>query len=189
LFVIISKGMIFALIISKLQKKINPPIMKKILIIQRIIFVTTLFFFISCSKKDEAVTPSTSTLAGKWKQNGSIGKLTYTSNGTPKGVELTEAPDGSVIEFKADGTALFEGEAVKYTVTGTAVSFNYGAGKPTIDFTVSKLTSTEMTTSYTKDQTFKYIERYYDTNDASIRDLIKNKATATLSEYTVNYIK
>ena len=163
--------------------------MKKLLIIKKLLFIATLFFVISCSKKDDAVTPSTSTLAGKWKQNGSVGKLTYTSGGVTKGVELTDTPDGSVIEFKADGTALFEGEAVKYTVTGTAVSFNYGAGKPTIDFTVSKLTSTEMTTSYTKDQTFKYIERYYDTNDAGIRDLIKNKATATLTEYTVNYTK
>ena len=163
--------------------------MKKLLIIQRLFFVATLLFVMSCSKKDEAVTPSTSTLAGKWKHNGSVGKLTYTSSGSTKSVDLSDTPDGSIIEFKADGTALFEGEAVKYTVTGTAVSFNYGAGKPTIDFTVSKLTSTEMTTSYTKDQTFKYIERYYDTTDASIRDLIKNKATATLTEYTVNYIK
>jgi hypothetical protein len=163
--------------------------MKKLLIIQRLLLVSTLLFVMSCSKKDEAITPSTSTLAGKWKQNGSVGKLTYTSGGVTKGVELTDTPDGSVIEFKADGTALFEGEAVKYTVTGTAVSFNYGAGKPTIDFTVSKLTSTEMTTSYTKDQTFKYIERYYDTNDATTRELLKNKASATLTEYTVNYIK
>lgn len=163
--------------------------MKNLFAFHKLLFVLMLFFIVNCSKKDDAVTPSTSTLAGKWKQNGSVGKLTYTSGGVTKGVELTDAPDGSVIEFKADGTALFEGEAVKYTVAGTAVSFNYGTGKPTIDFTISKLTSTEMTTSYTKDQTFKYIERYYDTNDASIRDLIKNKATATLSEYTVSYIK
>ena len=148
-----------------------------------------LFFITNCSKKDEAVTPSTSTLTGKWKHNSSVGKLTFTSSGSTKVVDLSDTPDGSIIEFKADGTALFEGEAVKYTVTGTAVSFNYGTGKPTIDFTVSKLTSSEMTTSYTKDQTFKYIERYYDTTDDSIRDLLKNKATATLSEYTVSYLK
>jgi hypothetical protein len=163
--------------------------MKKSFSLQRFLFVLMLFFIINCSKKDEAITPSTSTLAGKWKHNGSVGKLTFTSSGSTKVVDLNDTPDGSVIEFKADGAALFEGEAVKYTVTGTAVSFNYGTGKPTIDFTVSKLTSTEMTTSYTKDQVIKYIERYYDTNDASIRDLLKNKATATLSEYTVSYIK
>jgi hypothetical protein len=158
--------------------------MKKSFSLQRFLFVLMLFFIINCSKKDEAITPSTSTLAGKWKHNGSVGKLTFTSSGSTKVVDLNDTPDGSVIEFKADGAALFEGEAVKYTVT-----FNYGTGKPTIDFTVSKLTSTEMTTSYTKDQVIKYIERYYDTNDASIRDLLKNKATATLSEYTVSYIK
>jgi hypothetical protein len=163
--------------------------MKNLFSFQKLSFILMLFLIINCSKKDDVITPSTSTLAGKWKHNGSVGKLTYTSSGVTKGVELTDTPDGSIIEFKADGTALFEGEAVKYTVTGTTVSFNYGTGKPTIDFTVSKLTSTEMTTSYTKDQTFKYIERYYDTTDASIRDLIKNKATATLTEYTVNYIK
>lgn len=163
--------------------------MKNSFIIKSVVSIFALVLILGCSKKDEAITPSTSTLAGKWKHNGSVGKLTYTSSGVTKGVELTDTPDGSIIEFKADGTALFEGEAVKYTVTGTTVSFNYGTGKPTIDFTVTKLTSTEMTTSYTKDQTFKYIERYYDTTDASIRDLIKNKATATLTEYTVNYIK
>ena len=156
---------------------------------QKICFVLMLFFIINCSKKDEPITPSTSTLTGKWKHNGSVGKLTFTSTGSTKVVDLNDTPDGSIIEFKADGTALFEGESVKYTVMGTAVSLNYGTGKPTIDFTVSKLTSTEMTTSYTKDQTIKYIERYYDTTDASIRDLLKNKATATLSEYTVSYLK
>ncbi len=163
--------------------------MKNVITFQKFLFVATLLFILSCSKKDEAITPSTSTLAGKWKHNGSVGKLTFISSGSTKVVDLDDTADGSIIEFKADGTALFEGEAVKYTVTGTAVSLNYGTGKPTIDFTVSKLTSGEMTTSYTKDQVIKYIERYYDTNDASIRDLLKNKASATLSEYTVSYVK
>jgi hypothetical protein len=163
--------------------------MKNLFIIKSVGSVLALVLILSCSKKDEAITPSTSTLAGKWKHNGSVGKLTFTSSGTTKVVDLNDTADGSTIEFKADGTALFEGEAVKYTVTGTAVSINYGTGKPTIDFTVSKLTSTEMTTSYSKDQVIKYIERYYDTTDADIRELLKNKATATLSEYTVNYTK
>ncbi len=163
--------------------------MKNLFIMKSVALIFALVLITGCSKKDEAITPSTSTLAGKWKHNGSVGKLTFTSSGSTKVVDLNDTPDGSIIEFKADGTALFEREAVKYTVTGTTVSFNYGTGKPTIDFTISKLTSTEMTTSYTKDQVIKYIERYYDTTDASIRDLLKNKTTATLSEYTVSYIK
>lgn len=163
--------------------------MKKILIIQRFIFVAMLLFMLSCSKKDEAITPSTSTLTGKWKHKESIGKLKFTSGGRTVELPLEDKDDGSIIEFMANGTALFEGESVKYTVTGTAVSLNYGTGKPTIDFTVSKLTSSEMTISFTKDQTFKYIERYYDTTEPDIRDLIKNKASATLTEYTVNYTK
>jgi hypothetical protein len=163
--------------------------MKNLFIIKSVGSVLALVLILSCSKKDEAITPSTSTLAGKWKHNGSVGKLTFTSSGTTKIIDLNDTADGSIIEFKADGTALFEGEAVKYTVAGTAVSLNYGTGKPTIDFTVSKLTSTEMTITYTKDQVIKYIERYYDTTDSDIRELLKNKAAATLSEYTVNYIK
>ena len=143
----------------------------------------------SCSKKDEPVTPSTSTLTGKWKHKESIGKLTFTTGGNTKVVDLNATADDSSIEFMANGTALFEGESVKYTVTGTAVSLNYGTGKPTIDFTISKLTSSEMTVSFTKDQTFKYIERYYDTTDSDIRELIKNKATAILTEYTITYTK
>jgi hypothetical protein len=163
--------------------------MKKLLIIQRFTFIAVLFFIISCSKKDEAVTPSNSTLTGKWKHKESVGKLTFTSGGRTVELPFAEVNDGSIIEFMANGTALFEGESVKYTVTGTAVSLNYGTGKPTIDFTVSKLTSSEMTISFNKDQTFKYIERYYDTTEPEIRDLIKNKATATLTEYTINYTK
>jgi archaellum component FlaF (FlaF/FlaG flagellin family) len=149
----------------------------------------TLVLAMSCSKKNEEIAPSTSTLMGKWKHKESVGKLTFTSNGKTKIVDLNDTNDGSVIEFKSDGNAIFEGEAVKYTITGKAVVLNYGTGKPTIDFTVSKLTSAEMTTSYTLDQCFKYIERYYDTTDPDIRELIKNKATATLTEYTVTYSK
>ena len=163
--------------------------MKNLLISQKLIFIITLLFVMSCSKKDETVTPSTSTLTGKWKHKESVGKLTFTAAGRTIELPFGDTNDGSVIEFMANGTALFEGESVKYTVTGTAISLNYGTGKPTIDFTVSKLTSSEMTISFTKDQTFKYIERYYDTTDPDIRELIKNKATATLTEYTINYIK
>jgi hypothetical protein len=143
----------------------------------------------SCNKKNEDVTSLTSTLTGKWKHKESIGKLTYTSGGKKTELLFGETNDGSVIEFMANGTALFEGESVKYTVLGTAVSLNYGTGKPTIDFTVSKLTSSEMTISFNKDQTFKYIEKYYDTNDPETRELLNNKASAILTEYTINYNK
>ncbi len=163
--------------------------MKNMYVCQILLLFLMLPLITCCSKKDEAVTPSTSTLTGKWKHKESIGKLTFTSGGRTVELPLGGTNDGSTIEFLANGTALFEGESVKYTVTGMSVSLNYGIGKPTIDFTVSKLTTSAMAISFTKDQTFKYIERYYDTTDASIRDLLKNKATATLSEYTVNYIK
>lgn len=141
----------------------------------------------SCNKKIEDIIPSTSTLTGKWKHKESIGKLTYTSGGKTTELPFGEINDGSVIEFMANGTALFEGKSVKYTVLGAAISLNYGTGKPTIDFTVSKLTSSEMTISFNKDQNFKYIERYYDTNDPDTRELLKNKASAIPTEYTINY--
>ena len=143
----------------------------------------------SCNKKIEDIIPSTSTLTGKWKHKESIGKLTYTSGGKTTELPFGEINDGSVIEFMANGTALFEGKSVKYTVLGAAISLNYGTGKPTIDFTVSKLTSSEMTISFNKDQNFKYIERYYDTNDPDTRELLKNKASAIPTEYTINYNK
>ena len=148
-----------------------------------------LLFIINCSKKDEAVTPSTSTLKGKWKHKESIGKLTFTSGGRAVELPLGDEHDGSTIEFTENGTALFEGESVKYTVLGSAVSLNYGTGKPIIDFTVSKLTPSEMIISFNKDQTFKYVERYYDTTDPDTRELIKNKDMAILTEYTINYTK
>ena len=163
--------------------------MKNSLITKSVISIFTLVVIMSCNKKIEDVTPSTSTLTGKWKHKESIGKLTFTSGGRAVELPLGDKDDGSTIEFMANGTALFEGESVKYTVTGTAISLNYGTGKPTIDFTVSKLTASEMTISFNKDQTFKYIERYYDTTNPDTRELIKNKATAILTEYTINYTK
>ena len=163
--------------------------MKNSLITKSVISIFTLVLIMSCNKKIEDVTPSTSTLTGKWKHKESIGKLTFTSGGRAVELPLGDKDDGSTIEFMANGTALFEGESVKYTVTGTAISLNYGIGKPTIDFTVSKLTASEMTISFNKDQTFKYIERYYDTTNPDTRELIKNKATAILTEYTINYTK
>ena len=163
--------------------------MKNSLITKSVISIFTLVLIMNCNKKIEDVTPSTSTLTGKWKHKESIGKLMFTSGGRAVELPLGDKDDGSTIEFMANGTALFEGESLKYTVTGTAISLNYGTGKPTIDFTISKLTSSEMTISFNKDQTFKYIERYYDTNDPDTRELIKNKATAILTEYTINYTK
>ena len=163
--------------------------MKNSLITKSVISIFTLVVIMSCNKKNEDVTSLTSTLTGKWKHKESIGKLTYTSGGKTTELPFGETNDGSVIEFMANGTALFEGESVKYTVLGTAVSLNYGTGKPTIDFTVSKLTSSEMTISFNKDQTFKYIEKYYDTNDPETRELLNNKASAILTEYTINYNK
>jgi hypothetical protein len=163
--------------------------MKTLLNTQRLLVILSLLFIVSCSKKDEAVTPSTSTLTGKWNHKATTGKLTYTSSGQTKTFDLTDGADGSTIEFKADGTVIYEGNQVKYTLTGTSMVLNYGAGLPTIDFTISKFTATEMALSFTKDQFIKYMERYYDTNDATTRDIIKNKATATLPDYTVSYTK
>ncbi len=163
--------------------------MKMLFNTPRLLVILSLLFIVSCSKKDEAVTPSTSTLTGKWNHKATTGKLTYTSNGQTKTLDLNDGADGSTIEFKADGIVIYEGNQVKYTITGTSAVLNYGTGLPTIDFTISKLTSSEMTLSFTKDQFIKYMERYYDTTDATTRDILKNKATATLPDYTVSYAK
>jgi hypothetical protein len=163
--------------------------MKTLLITQRLLVILSLLFIMSCSKKDDAVTPSTSTLTGKWNHKATTGKLTYTSSGQTKTFDLNEFADGSTIEFKADGTVIYEGNQVKYTLTGTSMVLNYGAGLPTIDFTITTFTSSEMVLSFTKDQFIKYMERYYNTTDATVRDILKNKATATLPDYTVSYTK
>ena len=98
--------------------------MKNSLITKSVISIFTLVLIMSCNKKIEDVTPSTSTLTGKWKHKESIGKLTFTSGGRAVELPLGDKDDGSTIEFMANGTALFEGESVKYTVTGTAISLN-----------------------------------------------------------------
>lgn len=163
--------------------------MKILLISQRLLVILSLLFIVSCSKTDEVITPSASTLTGKWNHKATTGKLTYTSSGQTKNFDLTDAADGTTIEFKADGTAIYEGSPVKYTLTGTAMVLNYGTGLPTIDFTISKFSSSEMVLSFTKDQFIKYMERYYNTTDATVRDILKNKATATLPDYTMSYTK
>lgn len=163
--------------------------MKSLIYYHRLFLLSLLLLTMSCSKQSEDVTPSATTLLGKWKHKESKGKLTFISGGKTKVVDLSGTNDGSVLEFKSDGIAIFEGESVKYTIKDKAVVLNYGAGKPTIDFTISKLTSTEITTSYTLDQCFKYVEKYYDTTDPNIRELLKSKASTTLTEYTVSYSK
>ena len=90
--------------------------MKKILIIKNLLFLLVFTFIVSCSKKSDEVTPAS--LVGKWKDNGTIGKLTGTDNGKAVSYDLNAPASSIVVEFKDDGTALIDGDAFKYKLAG-----------------------------------------------------------------------
>lgn len=96
--------------------------MKNVLIFRNLLLIFVVFLIVSCSKKSDEVAPSS--LTGKWKQNGITGKVIFTENGQSITENVNEPADNSIIEFKTDGTATFDGDMVKYTLQGS--KFNVG---------------------------------------------------------------
>ena len=155
--------------------------MKKILIFRNLLFLLALTFIVSCSKSDE-VTPSL--LTGKWKQNGVTGKVSFTEKGVTVSNDINEAADNTIIEFKADGTGNFEGDAITYKTSGSILTVTFGG--QTVEFT-SKVNGNNLTLGFTKDQFFKYIDLLGDPTDPDVINL--KKYTFTEFTYNVNYLK
>ena len=158
--------------------------MKKTLIIKNLLFLLVFTFIVSCSKKSDEVTPSS--LTGKWKQNGITGKITLGSGAQVQTLDLNDAADGSIIEFKSDGTGTFEGSPITYKTSGSILTIT--AGSQNLEFT-AKVSSNNLTLSFTKDQFFKALSIIADPNDPDIKILISAKDQITAFEYNVNYVK
>jgi hypothetical protein len=158
--------------------------MKNTLIIKNLLFLLVLTFIVSCSKKTDEVTPALVT--GKWKQNGVTGKLTIGSGAQAQSFDLSDVADGSIIEFKADGTGTFEGSPITYTTSGTNLTI-IGGGQ-TLEFT-AKVSGSNLTLSFTKDQFLKALALISDPNDPDIKLLVSSKDQITAFQYDINYIK
>ena len=163
--------------------------MKNVLITRNLLFIFLVFLIVSCSKKNDEVTPSF--LNGKWKQNGIVGKITYTENGKPVTEDLSEAADNSLLEFNADGTTVnYLGGVFNYKVSGSIITFS-GSNGISFDETIAKSSATQLTLSFTKDQFFKLLDILYSNKktDANYVLLSKIKPTITAFQYDESYVK
>jgi hypothetical protein len=160
--------------------------MKNVLINRPLLFIFALFLIVSCSKSND-ITPAS--LTGKWKQNGISGKIAITDNGKTTSQDISEQADGSIIEFSADGNAIYEGVALKYSLSGSILTFKESTGSISFDYTVVKKGTNDLTLSFTKDQFYKFLNLFGDPSDATVIGLNKSKDKITTFEYNVNYVK
>lgn len=158
--------------------------MKKTLIIKNLLFLLVFTFIVSCSKKSDEVTPAS--IAGKWKQNGITGKLTVGSGTQAQTLDLSDTADGSIIEFKNDGTGTFYGVPITYTTSGSILTVKQTGQN--LEFT-AKVSGNNLTLSFTKEQFLKAIVLIADPNDPDIKLLVSSKDQITAFEYNINYIK
>lgn len=159
--------------------------MKNVLTNKNLLFIFVLFLIVSCSKKSDEVTPAL--LTGKWKHNGITGKITYPdANGKSTTTDISEAADNSIIEFKPDGTVLIDGDIGKYTLSGSNLTI--GEGTQSVTFT-AKVSGSNLTLSFTKDQFFQFVTLIGDPNDPDVQTLLALKTKITAFEYNTNYVK
>jgi hypothetical protein len=158
--------------------------MKKTLIIKHLLFLLVLTFIVSCSKKSDEVTPAS--LVGKWKDNGTVGKLSGTDNGKAVSYDISSPASNIIIEFKNDGTALVDGDAINYKLTGSILTLS--VGNLSYDYTVSKVSATELVLSLTKEQYYKFADLVYDTTSSDYKSIQNIKSNAVV-EYKENYVK
>ena len=158
--------------------------MKKVLIIKNLLFVFALIFMVNCSKKTDEVTPAS--LIGKWKDNGTIGKLTGTDNGKAVSYDLGVPASSIIVEFKDDGTALVDGDALKYKLVGSILTLTINS--ISFDYTISKISATELVLSFTKEQYYKYTDFALDPTSSDYK-LIQNIKSNAVVEYKENYLK
>jgi hypothetical protein len=163
--------------------------MKNVLINRNLLFIFAFFLIVSCTKKADEITPSF--LTGKWKQNGIVGKVTYTDSGKSSTEDLSEAADNSLLEFNADGvTVNYLGANLNYKVSGSIITFS-GANGLSFDETIAKSSATQLTLSFTKDQFFKLLDIVYANSktDPNYVQFLKIKPTITVFQYDESYVK
>ncbi|MDZ7896547.1 MAG: hypothetical protein U5N85_00755 [Arcicella sp.] len=158
--------------------------MKNRLIIKNLVWILLLAFMVGCSKSNEV---SPSSLSGNWKQNGITGKLTIGSGAQAQSFDLSDSADGSIIEFKSDGTGTFEGTPMTYKTSGSILTITLNGG-PILEFT-AKVSGNNLTLSFTKDQFIKALSVLADPNDPDIKLVIDSKDQITGFEYNANYVK
>ena len=158
--------------------------MKNVFINRNLLFFFAFFLIVSCKKKTDEITPAS--LVGKWKDNGTIGKLTGTDNGKAVSYDLNVPASSLIVEFKNDGTVLVDGNAINYKLTGSILTLS-GNGL-SYDFTVSKVSATELVLSLTKDQFYTYAPFLFDVAGNAYK-LIQNIKANAVVDYKENYVR
>lgn len=158
--------------------------MKNVLINKNLLFIFAFFLIVSCSKKSDEVTPAN--LVGKWKDNGTVGKLSGTDGGKAVSYDISVPASSLVVEFKNDGTALVDGNSINYKLNGSILTLSFSG--LSYEYTVSKVSATELVLSLTKEQYYKYVEFSEDPTSNNYK-LIQNIKANAVVEYKENYIK
>ena len=158
--------------------------MKNVLITRNLLFIFALFLIVSCSKKSDEVTPAN--LVGKWKNNGTVGKLSGTDNGKAVSYDISVPASNIIVEFKSDGTALVDGDALNYKLTGSILTLSVSG--ISFDYTVSKVSATELVLTLTKEQYYKYVDTFEDPTSNNYK-LIQNIKTTAVVDYKESYVK
>jgi hypothetical protein len=159
--------------------------MKNLMIFRNLLFIATLFFVFSCSKKSDEITPAS--FVGKWKFDGLTGKITLTDNGKAVSKDLKQAATNDLIEFKSDNTAVYYGLSLKYSVSGSILTFS--EANVSFDYTITKIAGTQLTLSFTKEQYAKFASLIYEPTDPDYIEYLSYKDKITLFEYNQNYVK
>ena len=158
--------------------------MKNVFINKNLLFIFALFLTLSCSKKSDEVTPTN--LVGKWKDNGTVSKISGTDNGKAVSYDLSTPASSLIVEFKNDGTALIDGDVINYKLTGSILTLSVNG--LSYDFTVSKVSATELVLSLTKEQFYKYAPFAFDTLGNDYK-LLQNIKTNAVVDHKETYLK
>ena len=153
---------------------------------KKIIFALIFLGILSCGKTEEpSISPTL--LVGKWKDSGYVEKLTITENGKSTVINNSISGSSEIVEFKTDGTVNYYGNVLKYSISGSTLTFN--SGSLTYDYNIAKADGKALVLTFTKDQFYKHLPFIYDLKDAEYIDYQNKKNKITAFEYSESFVK
>ena len=153
---------------------------------KKIIFALIFLGILSCSKTEEpSISPTL--LIGKWKDSGYVEKFTVTENGKNTIINNSIPGSSEIVEFKTDGTVNYYGNVLKYSISGSTLTFS--SGSTTYDYTIAKADGKALVLTFTKDQFYKHLPFIYDLKDPEYIDYQNKKSKITAFEYSESFVK
>ena len=153
---------------------------------KKIIFALIFLGILSCGKTEEpSISPTL--LIGKWKDIGYVEKFTVTENGKNTIINNSIPGSSEIVEFNNDGTVDYYGNAFKYSISGSTLTFSNSS--ITYDYKIAKADGKTLVLTFTKDQFYKHLPSIYDLKDAEYIDYQNKKSKITAFEYSESFVK